>query len=152
MVQSASYSLWIGTATFHHVATFAIVKAAPESRLFAVAQLQTFACLLTRHMPVASPPMRPRTPSPLSQSEVEFIKQTIQRYYGTDAVIRNFGPDPNRLEVHVETDAENDMRKYDCLGVLLTRIDRAQISLEVTSRGEKPRGSAKLAYRQGMIL
>ncbi|WP_206757247.1 hypothetical protein, partial [Sphingomonas sp. CFBP 8765] len=84
--------------------------------------------------------------------EVEFIKQTIQRYYGTDAVIRNFGPDPNRLEVHVETDAENDMRKYDCLGVLLTRIDRAQISLEVTSRGEKPRGSAKLAYRQGMIL
>ena len=103
-------------------------------------------------MPVASPPMPPRTPSPLSQNEVEFIKKTIQRYYGTDAVIRNFGPDPNRLEVHVETDAENDMRKYDCLGVLLTRIDRAQISLEVTSRGEKPRGSAKLAYRHGVIL
>jgi len=42
MVQSASYSLWIGTATFHHVATFAIVKAAPESRLSAVAQTRTF--------------------------------------------------------------------------------------------------------------
>ena len=44
------------------------------------------------------------------------------------------------------------MRKYDCLGVLLTRIDRRQISLEVTKRGTKIRGSAKLAYRQGVIL
>ncbi|AJP72440.1 hypothetical protein [Sphingomonas hengshuiensis] len=88
----------------------------------------------------------------MSQGEIEFIKDTVQRFYGADAVIRNFGPDPNRLEIHVETDAETDMRKYDCLGVLLTRIDRAQISLEVTRRGEKVRGSAKLAYRQGVIL
>lgn len=88
----------------------------------------------------------------MSQGEIEFIKETVQRFYGADAVIRNFGPDPDRLEIHVETDAETDMRKYDCLGVLLTRIDRAQISLEVTSRGKKVRGSAKLAYRQGVIL
>ncbi len=88
----------------------------------------------------------------MSQGEIEFIKETVQRFYGADAVIRNFGPDPDRLEIHVESDAETDMRKYDCLGVLLTRINRAQISLEVTSRGTKVRGSAKLAYRQGMIL
>jgi hypothetical protein len=50
MVQSASYSLWIGTATFHHVATFAIVKAAPKSRLSAVAQKATFAAMLAAHM------------------------------------------------------------------------------------------------------
>lgn len=103
-------------------------------------------------MPVASPPIPPRTPSPLSDGEITFIKETVRRFYGADAIIRNFGPDPNYLKVHVETDAENDMRNYDCLGVLLTRIDRAQISLEVTKRGEKVRGSAKLAYRQGVIL
>lgn len=96
--------------------------------------------------------MPPRTPSPLAQAEIEFIKETIERFYGTDAIIRNFGPDLNRLEIHVETDVETDMRKYDCLGVLLTRIDRAQVSLEVTKRGEKVRGSGKLAYRQGIIL
>lgn len=96
--------------------------------------------------------MPPRTPSPLSQDEIEFIKETVERFYGTDAIIRNFGPDLNRLEIRVETDGETDMRKYDCLGVLLTRIDRAQVSLEVTKRGEKARGSAKLAYRQGVIL
>ncbi len=44
------------------------------------------------------------------------------------------------------------MRKYDCLGVLLTRIDRRQVSLEVTKRGAKVCGTAKLAYRQGVVL
>ena len=44
------------------------------------------------------------------------------------------------------------MREYDCLGVLLTRIDRQQINLEVTKRGTKILGDAKLAYRQGVIL
>ncbi len=96
--------------------------------------------------------MPPRTPAPLSQWEIKFVKETVQRFYGAEAVIRNFGPDPSRIDIHVETDAEHDMRKYDCLGVLLTRLDRARISLEVTKRGEKVRGSAKLAYRQGVIL
>lgn len=44
------------------------------------------------------------------------------------------------------------MEKYDCLGVLLTRLDRDQVSLEVTKRGTKVRGNSKLAYRQGVIL
>lgn len=103
-------------------------------------------------MPVASPPVPERTPAPLRGGEREFIKEAVGRFYGPDAIVRNYGPDADRLELHVETDAEMDMRKYDCLGVLLTRVDRRQISLEVTKRGTKIRGSAKLAYRQGVIL
>lgn len=99
-------------------------------------------------MSPASPPI----PAPLPDEEREFIKEVVERFYGPDAVVRNYGPDPNRLELHVETNAGPDMRKYDCLGVLLTRIDRYQVSLEVTMRGSKVRGSAKLAYRQGVIL
>jgi hypothetical protein len=56
MVQSASYSLWIGTATFHHVATFAIVKAAPESRLSAVAHFQTLGGLGGEFLPAPFQP------------------------------------------------------------------------------------------------
>lgn len=99
-------------------------------------------------MSPASPPI----PAPLPDEEREFIKEVVERFYGSDAVVRNYGPDPNRLELHVETNAGPDMRKYDCLGVLLTRIDRHQVSLEVTMRGSKVRGSAKLAYRQGVVL
>jgi hypothetical protein len=103
-------------------------------------------------MPIASPPVPPRTPAPLREGEREFIKEAVERFYGRDAVVRNFGPDPDRLELHVETNADMDMRKYDCLGVLPTRIDRRQVSLEVTKRGTKVHGSAKMAYRQGVIL
>lgn len=102
-------------------------------------------------MPVASPPVPPKKPAALRKDEVEFIKEAVACFYGIDAVIRNFGPDANCLQLHIETDAENDMRKYDCLGILLTRIDR-QINLEVTKRGARVRGNAKLAYRQGIIL
>lgn len=103
-------------------------------------------------MPVASPPTPARPPAPLQEDERSFVIEAVERLYGPDAVVRRYGPDPNRLELHVETDADRDMRVHDCLGVLLTRIDRCQVSLEVTKRGTKPRGSAKLAYRQGVIL
>ena len=43
------------------------------------------------------------------------------------------------------------MELYDCLGVLFTKIDRP-IGLTVTKRGSRVFGSAKLAYRQGIIL
>ncbi|RSV15208.1 hypothetical protein CA235_09745 [Sphingomonas sp. ABOLF] len=103
-------------------------------------------------MPVASPPIPARSPAPLQDSERAFIKEVVERFYGPDVIVRSYGPDPDRLELHVETDADPDMRKYDCLGVLLTRIERHQVSLEVTKRGTKARGSAKLAYRQGIVL
>lgn len=44
------------------------------------------------------------------------------------------------------------MAEYDCLGALMTRIDRDQISLDVTRRGARVFGNAKLAYRQGVIF
>jgi hypothetical protein len=103
-------------------------------------------------MPAASPQIPAKSPAALEDDERRFIKEVVERFYGSDAVVRNYGPDPDRLELHIETEAGPDMRKYDCLGVLLTRIDRHQVSLEVTKRGTKARGSAKLAYRQGIIL
>jgi len=80
-----------------------------------------------------------------------FIKQTVQRFYGDDSVVRNFGSDPRRVGVHVETDMACGMEKYDCLGVLMTRIARG-IDLTVTKRGTRIFGNAKLAYRQGVVL
>lgn len=102
-------------------------------------------------MPAASPPIPAKEPAPLQEEERTFIKEAVRRFYGAGAIIRAYGPDPSRLDLHVETDAQPDMRKYDCLGVMMTRIDRP-ISLEVTTRGTKARGDAKLAYRQGFIL
>lgn len=128
------------------------LTAAAKSGPSAAAHFQPFARGLFNRMPVASPPTPPRAPAPLQEAEREFIKETVKRFYGSDAVARNFGPDPDRLELHVETDADLDMRKFDCLGVLLTHIDRRQIDLEVTKRGAKAHGIAKMAYRQGVIL
>lgn len=102
-------------------------------------------------MPAAAPQSPPTPPAPLSVDEAAFIKVTVQRFYGDGAVIRSFGPDPSRIEIHVETDCPNGMELYDCLGVLFTKIDRP-IGLTVTKRGSRVFGSAKLAYRQGIIL
>ncbi len=103
-------------------------------------------------MPIAKPPSPPETPAPMSADEIAFIKGTVKRFYGEDAVVRNYGPNPARMQLHVETDQDIGMGKYDCLGVLLTRIEREYVSLEVTRRGTRIHGSSKLAYRQGVIL
>ncbi len=73
-------------------------------------------------------------------------------FFGEDAVVRSYGPDPARLALHVETSRDVGMAEYDCLGELMTRIDRDQISLDVTRRGTRVFGNAKLAYWQGTIL
>ena len=103
-------------------------------------------------MPEASPPLPPQSPAILEEHDANFIKETIRRFYGEDAVIRNYGPDPDSLQLHVEANVGRDMRLYDCLGVLFTRIDRPSVSLERTKRGSKIHGSAKIAYRQGVII
>lgn len=103
-------------------------------------------------MPAAQPPTPPACPAPIDGVEASFITDTIKRFYGDDAVVRNFGPDPARLALHVETSLDIGMAEYDCLGVLMMRIDRDQISLDVTLRGTRVFGNAKLAYRQGIIL
>ncbi|MBO6767281.1 MULTISPECIES: hypothetical protein [unclassified Erythrobacter] len=103
-------------------------------------------------MPQASPSLPPQEPALLEEDEANFIRETIKRFYGDDAVIRNYGPNPDRLELHVEANVGRDMRLYDCLGVLFTRIERPSISLEVTKRGSKVHGPSKIAYRQGVIV
>jgi len=103
-------------------------------------------------MPAAKPQSPPEPPAPLSEQEAVFIKDTVRRFFGDDAVVRNFGSDPTCLALHVETDRDIGMAKYDCLGVLMTRIDRASIGLDVTRRGTRIHGSSKVAYRQGVII
>lgn len=103
-------------------------------------------------MPQAKPPIAPVPPAPVTAAEKRFIKATIKRFYGADAIVRNFGPDPKRLCLHVEAGKPNGLERYDCLGVLMTRIKRDQISLDITKRGARIFGTAKIAYRQGIVL
>ena len=97
------------------------------------------------------PPHDPVPPAPLADWEAAFIKQTVQRFYGLEAIVRSYGPLPSRLDLHVETDMPEGMEKYDCIGVLWTRIDRS-ITIEISKRDARRRGNVKLAYRQGVIL
>jgi hypothetical protein len=103
-------------------------------------------------MPVAKPPLPIEPPAPLEPGEAEFIKETVTRFYGPEAVVRTYGPDPANLKLHVETGVEPGMEQYDCAGVIYARLNREQIGFEVTKRGTKPRAEAKIAYRQGVIL
>jgi hypothetical protein len=103
-------------------------------------------------MPKAHPPSEPQPPAPLNLAEAQFIRTTVRRFYGVDAVVRNYGPDPKRLELHVETSVAPGMEQYECLGLLGCEIVRDYIGLEVTKRGTRVRGSAKIAYRQGEII
>ena len=103
-------------------------------------------------MPQARPQIEPVPPAPLNSGEAEYIRQIVRRFYGDDAVIRNYGPDPKQLELHVETNAAPGMEQHECLGFLMCEIVRDQISLEVTKRGQRVRGNAKIALRQGEVI
>jgi len=102
-------------------------------------------------MPASGPPDPPQAVIPLTPDEVELVKAAVLRVYGPDAIIRNYGSDPARIALHVEADHERGMELYDMLGLLMTRIDRA-IDIEVTRRGTRVHGKAKIAYRQGIML
>jgi hypothetical protein len=39
----------------------------------------------------------------MRDGEDRVIKEIVKRYSGEDAVVRNFGPDPAHLCIHVET-------------------------------------------------
>lgn len=60
----------------------------------------------------------------IAHGEAEYIRQCVHRYYGQNAVIRNYGPDPRRLELHVETDVDPAMERHKCLGLLMCEINR----------------------------
>lgn len=103
-------------------------------------------------MPIAKPPLPKEPVAPLASEEAQLILKAVRAFYGPDAVVRTYGPDPARLMLHVETSAEPGMEQYDCAGVLYARLEREEIGFEVTRRGTKPRGEAKIAYRQGVTL
>jgi hypothetical protein len=102
-------------------------------------------------MPKARPPLEPVAPLPLTQAETAFIKETVRKFFGDDAIVRNFGSDPKSLLIHVETSRSSIGERDDCIGIMYCRIDRP-IDLTVTKRGSRVRGLAKIAYRQGTIL
>jgi hypothetical protein len=103
-------------------------------------------------MPVARPPLPAQTPAPIDPDDAAFIKDAVSQFYGPDAFVRTYGPNPSRLQLHVETSREPGMEQYDCMGVLFTRIERERVDLVVSKRGSRLRGSAKIAYRQGVVL
>ena len=91
-------------------------------------------------------------PAPLTPAEAAFIRRVVSRFYGDNAVIRNYGPDPKRLLLHVETDVDPGMEVHECLGLLMCDLVRDHVGLEVTKRGRRVWGSAKIAYRQGEVV
>lgn len=102
-------------------------------------------------MSEAHPSMSPFPSVPLTDDEANFILATARRFFGGTLVVRNYGTASDRIDLHFEADENVGMEQYDCLGVLMTRIDRP-ISLAFTRRGTRVRGNAKLAYRHGQIL
>ncbi len=103
-------------------------------------------------MPIAKPPQAAVPPAPLTAAEALYIKATIARFYGPNAVVRTFGPDPKRLCLHVETTETVGMEQHECLGLLMCEIVRDYISLDFTKPGARAVRSAKIAYRQGVVL
>lgn len=101
-------------------------------------------------MPPAKPPMPPQMPCELAREQASFIREAAQRIFGEDAVVRNYGTDPNTLAIHVETSGvQRDVS--DFIGILITRLDHIP-AVSITERGTKAQGNAKVAYRQGKVL
>ncbi|MDP3656535.1 MAG: hypothetical protein Q8R45_06170 [Brevundimonas sp.] len=96
--------------------------------------------------------MPPEDPASLSAEEERYVLATIEAYYGADAVVRYWGPDPKHLMLHVESDKQDSLARHECLGLLMCEIVRDRITLEATTRGQRIWGSAKVAYRQGVVL
>ncbi len=103
-------------------------------------------------MPQAQPPASPKTPASLTEAEVTFVNGEVQRIFGSDAVVRNCGPDPAQLWLHVEADDIEQSQKDELLGLLYACVDRDRIGVDFTRRGARVSGSTKIAYRQGVVL
>jgi hypothetical protein len=104
-------------------------------------------------MPPSKTARPPVPPHPLSNEEVSVIRETIKQFYGAAAIVRNFGPDRQRLKLHVELQARPPIFARDkVLGLLNRDIARDRIDLIESIYGEPVRGEAKIAYRQGVIV
>ena len=94
-----------------------------------VALLNAFAYLAL--VPVAKPRSPPEEPAPLSALEADVIRRCVRKYYGEGAIIRNYGADPNRLQLHVEVRSAPSQVRDECLGLLMCEINRDYIGLDV---------------------
>ena len=103
-------------------------------------------------MPQAKPPTPPRSPAALSDPEAALIKAAVGRIFGEDAVVRNCGPDPTVLWLHVEAKDVQTLMIDELMGLLYARIDRARIGVGFSKRGSRVSGDTKIAYRQGVVL
>lgn len=70
---------------------------------------------VTNPMPVARLCPDPRPPAPLTEEEATFIKQIVQRFHGPAAIVRNHGPLPSRLDLHIELDKHGGAEKCECI-------------------------------------
>jgi hypothetical protein len=102
-------------------------------------------------MPIAKAPLPPQQSCELSAELAARISAAVAKVFGPNAIVRNYGTNPGALRIHVETELDDPLRSYDLLGILLTFLDQRP-HVEVTVRGMKPRGDAKIAYRQGLLL
>jgi hypothetical protein len=80
-----------------------------------------------------------------------FVREAAKAVFGEDAVVRSFGEDAAKLELHVECSCKPTYGLAEMIGQLLTRLDHMP-SIEVTRRGSRVIGIAKIAYRDGIIL
>jgi hypothetical protein len=94
--------------------------------------------------------MPPQMPCELTQEQASFIREAARRIFGEDAVVRNYGTDPNALAIHVETSGVQ-RAVSGFIGILMTRLDHIP-AVSITERGTKAQGNAKVAYRQGKLL
>lgn len=101
-------------------------------------------------MPVAKPAKQPETPADLLPEIKAFIKQAAGKVFGGDVVVRHYGTD-NTWRIHVEIESCAGLDREAFIGILLTQADHLP-HVQITKRGTKPRGDAKIAYRQGVIL
>ena len=104
-----------------------------------------------RWMPVADDPIPPRTPARLPGELAQFVKLSAGRIFGNDAVVRSYGVSQDALRVHVEHSGDTSFGREELIGELVTRLDHIP-HVEITRRGTKVTGDAKIAYRQGYIL
>jgi hypothetical protein len=102
-------------------------------------------------MPTAKPPVPAQQPCELSLELAALIRQTAHRIFGDEVVVRNYGTDPKALRLHVECATDPGMAVYDFVGSLMTLVDHIP-HVEKTTAGAKPKGDAKIAYRQGIVL
>lgn len=102
-------------------------------------------------MPASKGPLPTRKPSLLPEELAILVKEAAKSAFGNDAVVRSYGEDVAKLQLHVECSDEPTFGCAEMIGQLLTKLDQMPI-VAVTQRGSKVSGNAKIAYRQGYIL